>query len=1079
MQRWSRWTVAWLVVAASGAALSRWRVAEGDEPQVLFNRDVRPILSDNCFQCHGPDERQRQADLRLDVEGSARALREGRRAILPGDPAGSELIRRITASDPDERMPPASTGRKLTAEQMAVLRRWIEQGARWQPHWAWIPPQRPPLPQVQRADWPLNPIDSFVLARLERESLSPSPPAERHTLLRRVTLDLTGLPPSPEEVEAFLADDSPGAFERAVDRLLASPRYGERMAVPWLNAARYADTNGYQSDGERIMWRWRDWVIEAFNDNMPFDRFTIEQLAGDLLPRPSLEQLIATGFNRNHRGNGEGGIIPEEYAVEYVADRVETTCTVWLGLTMGCSRCHDHKFDPFQQREFYQLFAYFNNVPERGKAVKFGNSPPVVKSPTRDQQRRLAELDAQLRQAEQAFEQLQPAFDDTQRAWETTAPTLPADWSVSEGLAGYFPFDEGLGNHAPPQTDEGWRPRAAGSSERKPKPPKADAPTGTAQQPPAPPPLVAGRLNRAAEFLQGRYLEAGDVGDFGYLDKFTLAAWVHPRGTPRGTILSRMVDLPQAEGYSVVASAGHVEVNLVKRWLDDAIRVQTTTTLAAERWQHVLVTYDGSRWASGIKVYFDGQEQPLQINLDELNQSFQTAEPLRIGGGHGSDGRFHGLLDEVRIYHRCLPADEAQIVATAERLADILSRPAHQRTAAQSLKLRRYYLEQAAPAEIQQAWLRLTSLRRQRDEFFESLPTTMVMQELPQPRPAYVLHRGQYDQRGERVEPGVPAVLPPLPETAPPNRLGLAQWIVSPTNPLTARVAVNRLWQQLFGQGLVRTVGDFGAQGDPPTHPELLDWLATELVASGWDVKALQRLIVTSATYRQSSYGAAAALQCDPGNLLLARAPRLRLPAEMIRDQALAAASLLVERVGGPSVLTYQPAGIWEDLSGLAYQQDHGAALYRRSLYTYWKRTAAPPLMITFDAAGRETCIVRETRTNTPLQALTLLNEVTFVEAARVMAQRVMDEVSTHEEERLRRMFLLATSRPPAADELRILKRALQNHRQRYAADPAAANALWTIGEYPRDDKLDPIELAAYTAVASMVLNLDETVTRE
>ncbi|HXT61162.1 MAG TPA: DUF1553 domain-containing protein, partial [Pirellulales bacterium] len=867
-------------------------------------------------------------------------------------------------------------------------------------------------------------------------------------------LDLTGLPPTPAEVDAFLNDKSPAAYEKVVDRLLALPRYGERMAQRWLDAARYADTNGYQTDAERSMWRWRDWVIDAYNRNLPFDQFTVEQLAGDMLPGCTLDQQIATGFNRNHRGNGEGGIIPAEYAVEYVVDRVDATSTVWLGLTMGCARCHDHKFDPVTQREFYGAFAYFNNVPERGKAVKAGNSPPVVKSPTPHEQRELADLDRSLASAEAEFQPLAAELPAAQAAWESeAAKSSPEDWTFSEGLIARLAFDGQTQNEIDPES----RPIFIDGE----------------------PTFAAGRTDHAAVFDGRRFVDAGSAGAFGYLDKFSLSAWINPAQADAGTAISRMKDAPEASGYYLRIVDGRVQLNLVMRWLDDCLRVETERRLAPGEWRHVTATYDGSRVAAGIKIYIDGRPEPLKVIVDDLNQTFAVEEPLRIGGGGGPEGRFHGMLDDVRAYRRALTADEAAIVATAQSIGEILALPAADRSANQSRKLAAYFLAEQAPEAVRAAWRRVVELRARRAALVESFPTTMVMQEMSTPRETHLLLRGEYDKPGERVAPCVPASLPPLPAGAPNNRLGFARWLVDPANPLTARVAVNRYWQMLFGVGIVKTVDDFGAQGEAPSHPELLDWLATEYVANGWDTKALLRTIVTSATYRQASKPTAELLRRDPENRLLARGPRVRLAAEMIRDQALAASGLLVERVGGPSVKPYQPGDLWKELASVEYVQDYGEKLYRRSLYTFWKRTVAPPTMIAFDAAGRETCTVRETRTNTPLQALALLNEVTFVEAARMLAQRVMLEGGETPEARITLAFRLAVARPPRPEELEILVKGFASHLARYRAEPQAAAELLNTGEAPHDTRLDAAELAAYTAVAGVILNLDETVTKE
>jgi hypothetical protein len=1028
-------------------------LALADGEPVAFDRDIRPILSDNCFQCHGPDVKKRQGELRLDVEDDVYVERDGKHIVVPGKPAESELFRRITTDDADLHMPPAASQKTLTAAQVELIRRWIEQGAKWQKHWAFVAPVRPSLPAVQNPGWIRNSIDAFILARLERENLAPSAEADKTTLLRRVTLDLTGLPPTIPELDAFLTDESPNAYERVVDRLLQSQRYGERMAVPWLDAARYADTNGYQTDGERFMWRWRDWVIESFNNNLPYDQFTLEQLAGDLLPNPTLDQMIATGFNRNHRGNGEGGIIPEEYAVEYVVDRVETASTVWLGLTLGCCRCHEHKYDPFAQQEFYRLFAFFNNIPENGRANKHGNSPPMIKAPTREQQEKLGAMDREVADAESRFAKLAPELTAAQAAWEKAPDVVgPVDWTVTDGLVHRFNLD-------------GDALDAAGKA----KPPEAIDGAAT---------FVPGKLGQALACDGKRFFAAADAGKLGYYDRFTLAAWVQPQGD-KGVILSRMMDEATRDGYYLQLDKGHLQVNLVKRWLDDSIRVETVSTLEPGRWQHVLVTYDGSRVAAGVQVYIDGKPVEVKVHLDALNQDFTSEEPLRIGGGGGPENRYQGLIDDVRLYQRVLTPAEASIVATAERIDEILPTDVANRSAAQSSKLAAYYLAERAPSGIRSAASELAALSRKRAEMLDIVPTVMVMQEMNPPRQTHLLIRGQYDNPGEAVTAGVPACLPPLPEGVPQNRLGLARWLVDPAHPLTARVAVNRFWQMCFGTGLVKTNEDFGSQGERPSHPELLDWLATEFIRTGWDVKAMQKLIVMSATYRQQSKVTPELVARDPENRLLARGARLRLSADMIRDQALFVSGLLVEKLGGPSVKPYQPAGLWEEIADQKYVPDTGEGLYRRSLYTFWKRTAAPPTMMNFDASPREMCTVKASRTNTPLQALTLMNDVTFVEAARVLAERVMIEGGQSPERRIALAFRLATSRTPAAAELKVLVNGYNAHLDRYRLNPAAADKLVSVGERPRNKDLDSVELASFTAITALILNLDEVVTKE
>ncbi len=985
---------------------------------VEFNRDIRPILSDHCYTCHGPDQANRKTKLRFDTEDGAKQDLGGRFAIVPGDPAKSEMLSRISAGNSPRRMPPAYASPALSDHDIDLIRRWITQGAKWEKHWSLIPPRRPDSPQVSNPAWVRNPIDAFVLARLDREGLKPSPEADKATLIRRVTFDLTGLPPTPAEIDAFLADNSPTAYEKVVDRLLASPRYGEKMAYRWLDLARYADTNGYQTDGERFMWRWRDWVINAFNRNMPFNEFTIEQLAGDMLPNATLDQRIASGFNRNHRGNGEGGIVPAEYAVEYVVDRVDTTSTVWMGLTVGCARCHDHKYDPIKQKDFYSLYAYFDNIPERGNAEKYGNSPPVIKAPTTDQQTKLSALDSEIKKAEQTFSAAQRKSVRDEQKWEKHI----------DAAAQWFP------------------PRQLAAS---------DSP------------------GRTAQFDGKFFITVGDKAEFGFLDKFTVSAWVNA-SAPNGAIVGRGKDLPEATGYNLLLSNGHVQFDLVQRWLDDGLRVETEESLPLNTWHHVAATYDGSRLADGVKIYIDGAAQKLKINLDAMNQDFRTKEPLRIGSGAGPDNRFHGAIDEVRLYKTDLPPATIAVLATPEPLRDLAAiRPA-KRTPAQRDKLHLAWLDSYSPEPVRSSWAALQQAHEDRDKFYDSIQTVMVMQELPGQRETHLLIRGSYDRPGPKVERAVPAILPPLPAGAPNNRLGLAQWIVDPGNPLTARVTVNRYWQSYFGTGIVKTVEDFGSQGEWPSHPELLDWLATEFIRTGWNIKAMQKTIVMSATYRQSSAASAELVARDPENRLLARGPRFRLSAQEVRDQALAVSGLLVEKIGGPSVKPYQPAGLWKELSGGAdYQQDHGPAEYRRSLYTFWKRAAPPPMMMNFDSSGREMCMARETRTNTPLQALDLMNDRTFVEASRVLAARMMREGG------IPYGFRLVTGRKPSEKELAVLMRGYDYYRTRFEADPAAALKLVSEGDAPRDPSLDVPQLAAYTNIASLMLNLDEAVTKQ
>jgi hypothetical protein len=1028
-----------LLLRSFGAIVLLSAIAEAAQP-VEFNRDIRPILSDKCFTCHGPDAANRKTKLRFDIESGAMIeLREGKHAIVPGDPDKSEMYRRITSSDKTYRMPPAYMGRdKLSDHEIQLIQDWISQGAKWSPFWSLAAPKRPPLPTVQMAQWPRNPIDYFILSKLEREGLHPSPEADRRTLIRRVSLDLAGLPPTPQQVDAFLADNSPNAYEKVVDRLLASPEYAEHMAYRWMEAARYGDTNGYQTDGPREMWRWRDWVIDAFRHNMPYDEFTVDQLAGDLLPNPTLDQRIATGFNRNHRTSGEGGIIPEEYRVEYVADRAQTTANVWMGLTMGCARCHDHKYDPIFQKDFYRLFAYFNRIPnEKGFAYNYGNEEPYIKAPLPDQQQKMNEFNQQIELLQKRYDLMQPALVKAQAKWEHG---LTGDWTVTKSLV--FRSDSKISS------------------------PDVAADTSSA--------------GAAWKFDNKHFIEIQkDIANFGYLDPFTFSAWIKPEsGT--GGVFSQAEDYAEGTGHSLYVMDGKVRLHIVHRWTDLALRLETVNSIKLGQWQHVAVTYDGKRKAAGVHIYIDGVEQQTKVLFDQLNEPFHVAAktPFRIGAAGGL--RFQGSISDVRVYNSPLSNEEAAAISVPETLAEVAKIAPAQRTKSQQEKLALAFLDTAAPEKIKAAQAELNASIDARTKFWDTVPTVMVMVDDPKARDTFLLKRGAYDNHGEKLEPGIPEILPqPKPEW-PNNRLGLAKWIVDRGNPLTARVTVNRYWQSYFGFGIVKTVDDFGSQGEWPVHPELLDWLAVEFMDSGWNVKAMQKLIVTSATYRQESKVTPELLQKDPDNRLLARGPRYRLGPEEIRDQALAVSGLLVEKIGGPSVKPYQPPGLWQELSsGGGYVQDKGDGLYRRSLYTYWKRTVTPPFMANFDSPNREVCTVYENRTNTPLQALDLMNDVAFLEASRKLAQRMMLEGGATAEQRLDYGYELLLARPPQPRERQILLGALASAEANYKKDPKAADEFLSYGESPRRAGLDVPELAAFAEVASLMMNMDATITKE
>ena len=1018
-----------------------------NQQRIEFNRDIRPILSEKCLHCHGPDASTREADLRLDDPTDVRQPRDGYAIINPKQPASSELLKRLLTSDADLKMPPADSGKEISPQEIRLLQRWIEQGAEYQQHWSFIPPQRSTFPQLKTQTKTSSPIDAFVLARLEQEGLQPSPRADKATLCRRLSLDLTGLPPTLAELDLFLNDESPRAYEKLIDRLLASPHYGEHRARYWLDAARYADTSGYFTDDEWQMWRWRDWVINAFNDNKPFDEFTIEQLAGDLLPNPTQDQLIATGFNRNHMTTQETGIIDEEYRVEYVVDRLDTTSTVWMGLTMGCARCHDHKYDPISQKEFYQLFAFFNNTPETGNTRTAGNAKPLLKIPSDEYLAQEQQLKDQVAALEQQHQQRKRELTQQQKEWEQRI-LKNLDVPNNDQLILHYPLDDYRNN-------------------------KTLKPDGE-------PASVPGFLEQGVKFDGTALLESSAPLALDRNTPFTIAAWINPASGGPTCLLSKNDDRSQLRGFDIMLRKGKLAVHLIHKWNSNAIQVITDNRISTGRWQHLVVTYDGSSTAAGVRIYLNGAPQTTSAPYDRLSGSITTNEPFRIGR-RSTSAFYKGSIDDVRIYQRTFSAEEARQLADYQFLSTTLSIPQERRTKQQQQALRTYFLNTAAPKHFQSAERDLQTMRSKLAAHQKNIPTSMIMQENETPRETFVLLRGVYDKQGEKVSARVPAALPEFTQELPSNRLGLARWLVSPQHPLTARVYVNRLWQQMFGVGLVKTVGDFGSQGEWPSHPELLDWLAVEFQESGWDVKHLIKQIVLSATYQQSSKVTDELFERDPENRLLARGPRFRLDAEIVRDNALQISGLLVAKQGGPSVKPYQPAGLWEAVSydgNVTYQQDIGDGLYRRSMYTFWKRQSPPPGLMAFDAPTRETCTVNRPRTNTPLQALVLMNDPTYLEAARVLAERTLKNYST-EQERLQFAFRTATSHKPDQYELRVLQKVLTQQRNAYQKNPAAAEQLLQVGDASVDKTVSAIELAAWTIVASTILNMDETLTKQ
>lgn len=1038
-----------LGIGFSVLAFGACSALQAPKAKVEFNRDVRPIL-DKCLSCHGHDPKAIQAGLRLDSrEGATKRLADGVRAIVPGHPELSELIARINDKTPAMRMPPPSSNRILSAEDKATLKEWIAQGAEYKRHWAFVKPVRFSPPRVLLKTWPRNPIDTFVLAKLESNGLKPSIEADRSTILRRVSLDLTGLPPSVAEQQAFLGDKSPGAYEKVVDRLLASPRYGERMAMDWVDCARYADSNGYQNDYERYQYRWRDWVIDAFNKNMPYDEFTVEQLAGDLLPHPTTDQIVATGFCRNNRMNTEGGAIPEEYHTEYVIDRVQTMSAVWLGLTTGCARCHDHKYDPISQKEFYSLCSYFNNVPETDIGEERPmNYPPVVQAPYPDQANQMAMLT-------RSIQELQTKVNAKIRAGQNEAQI------------------------APPSTDQGDLPAGRIARYRFGGTPAA---TGNGLATPivvGPSVAGVGRSTGSIKTDARSYVNLGSTGDFEWNRPFSYGAWLKCDSN-NGSPIAKMDEGADYRGWDLNIDEGRPTIHIIHHWPDDAIKVISKRQIPRGAWAHVFATYDGTAKAKGLHLYIDGEEVPFNVEVDHLTGTIRTAVDAHVGR-RSSGTVYTGEVDDLALYDRALAPGEVKQLAGVLASKVLLSIPVDRRTEAQKREITRDWLI-ATDAAFKNLASEQDTDEKRKAKLDAEIPTVMVMKEMPKPRDMFVLIRGVYDHHGDKVAAATPAFMPSIPKGLTNNRLALARWIVSPENPLTARVTVNRMWERLFGTGIVETSEDFGTRSSFPSHPELLDWLATELIAKKWDMKALWKEMVMSATYRQSSNVTPKLLALDPANRLLARGPRFRLSAEVIRDQAMFAGGFMTERIGGPSVRPYQPKGVWDETAGLNgnlrdYKNDTGPNLHRRSLYTIWKRTAAPPDMVLFDAPSREICSVRRPRTDTPLQALTLLNDETFVEAARGLAQRVLCEAASPGS-RLERAFRLVLGRAPTASETAILTKAVNREAKRYAANPKAADDLVQVGDLPLDRKHSRAEIAAYTLVASTILNMDEAVTK-
>jgi hypothetical protein len=979
---------------------------------VDFNRDIRPILSDKCFACHGPNTTDRQGGFRLDVKQSAfGAADSGQRPIVPGDPDKSGMLTRITSNRDADRMPPEDSGKSLSHSEIAQLRHWIQAGAPWENHWSFLAPQGREPPDVQSGQLARNPIDQFVLARLAVEGLEPAPSADRLTLLRRVTFDLTGLPATPTEADAFLADKSSQAFERVVDRLLTSDRYGEHMARFWLDAARYGDTHGLHLDNYREMWPYRDWVVGAFNDNLPYDQFAVQQLAGDLLSKPTRDRLIATGFNRAHVTTNEGGSITEEVHVRNVVDRVVTVGTVFMGMTFECTRCHDHKYDPFTMDDFYSMFAFFNSIDGSPLDGNRKDHAPVLQVPTAEQETQLADFDRQIRELEKKLVSPWPALDALQHTWE----------------------------------EELVRPGGAESSNE----------SATAM-------LSLGDWYTVGPFSDNRrYLYAKKHGPEGKPikldDTFLLAAGETVAWTRR----------PEwSDGQPHTGLPGRLAANFLYRVVTAPESRKVSVSLGSD--DAIKVYLNGAEvFANDVTRGVAADQETLELVLEQGKNELL----IKIMNYGGESGFYFDAKGEVAP----IPSEVLQI---AQRLSD-------QRTDKEREKLREFFRNKiATSSELAAALSELESLRKQRGAVDGQVATTLIWREAAEPKTAYYLNRGEYDQPGRAVSRRTPSSLPPMSEALPPDRLGFARWLTDPSHPLTARVAVNRIWQQLFGTGIVKTAEDFGSQGERPSHPDLLDWLAERFMNDGWDVKAMMKRIVMSATYQQSSQAGQELRRRDPENRLLARGPRFRLDAEMLRDQALAISGLLVQQLGGPSVKPLQPDGLWfavgySGSNTVRFTPDTGRdKVHRRTLYTFIKRTAPPPQMSIMDAPSREACVMRRERTNTPLLSLVLFNDPQYVEAARALGERTMREAGTDPSVRAAYMFRLCTGRSPSDVELQDLVQGFEEERISYSENRPAAESLLSIGELAADTKLNPSELAAWTLIANMLLNLDEVVTK-
>ncbi len=1042
--------------------------------EVDFNIHVRPILSDKCFLCHGPDEAKQEAGLRLDLpEGAYRELADspGKFAITPKNLRKSEVIHRILSDDPEYMMPTPASNIALTDYEKAILIKWIEKGAEYKPHWAFIPPQKTAMAAAEDQARDQSPIDQLVRAKLQEKGMTPAAPAEKALLLRRLSFDLSGLPPTPNEIKNFLNDDSPNAYEKQVDRLLASPHYGERMAMDWLDLARFADTHGYLADRYRDMSPWRDWVIQSFNDNLPYDKFITWQLAGDLLPNPTKEQILATGFNRLHPQNLEDGIIDEEFRSAYVSDRTDVLGQGLMGLTVACAKCHDHKYDPISQENYYQLYSFFNNINESGLVSWEGATPvPTLMLPTDNQAEILAYLEKKIATQDSIMKVSEAAEAASFKDWLAAEQyqSIPLKHATVGKIAHFELENQKLTNRLNPRQKAKMN-RMFSKSEQ--------------------PQFAKGKKGKGLLLDGEAWLDCDKLGLFKRSESFSIQLQVQlPKALTDGYLFHKGMGtrIHGFRGYHLYLKDNKLELMMAHTWPDNAIVEYADVEIPREEWVSFTFTYDGSSSAAGCKLYMNGEELKTRVEIDNLYKDiifYEMVDPiypkpiepgLKVGARWRGKGIKGAIVDELMIFDREITAIEVLQINQPEVLKAMLSKDPAALSAIERSQLSAYYLTREAKA-YQQQKKKLVDLRTTYTDTIENVQEVMVMQEMAKPRKTYILERGQYDVYGKEVFPNVPERILPMADDLPKNRLGLAQWLTQRDHPLTARVAVNRYWQLFFGRGLVLTTEDFGSQGQLPSHPALLDLLAIQFIESGWDVKQLAKTIVMSSTYQQSSVTSKQLRKADPDNRWLARGPALRLSGEMIRDNALLASGLLYKKIGGESVKPYQPAGLWK-MNNDTYYPDSGLKLYRRSLYTFWKRSVPHPTLATFDAPDRSECTVRRQKTNTPLQALVLMNDPAFVEASRVIGQKISRAKDI--ETGISQAFLQLTGRPPQAVETALLLQTQIEEYQEFSARPKQENGWLSSGAHPLDEDLDPALIMANAVIASIIMNSDASITK-